>query len=77
MNFSEESDHAFVIRIWKEHREIEDADPSWRGVIEHVPSGKKRYFQDLLHIIGFINPYFEQMGLSSGMVDVEGCRSER
>ncbi|MFZ0544457.1 MAG: hypothetical protein WAM60_03410 [Candidatus Promineifilaceae bacterium] len=63
MNESEKSDHAFIIRIWKENRELKDAPPTWRGVIEHVPSGKRRYLKDLAHIIIFILPFFEEMGV--------------
>jgi len=63
MEISEESDHAFVIRIWKEKREIQGALPTWRGVIEHVPTGKRRYLQDLIQIITFLTPYLEEMNL--------------
>lgn len=62
MDLLEESDHAFVIRIWKESREIEGASPTWRGVIEHVRSGKKRYLRDFSTIASFIIPYLEAMG---------------
>ncbi len=65
MDYSEESDHAFIIRIWKEKREIQGASPAWRGVIEHVPTGKRRYLQNLAHIITFITPYLEEMGLKT------------
>lgn len=65
MDYSEESNHAFIIRIWKENREIEGASPNWRGVIEHVPSGEKRYVQGLTQIITFIVPYFQEAGLKT------------
>jgi hypothetical protein len=65
MDYLEESDHAFIIRIWKEKREIESAPPVWRGVIEHAATGKKRYLQDLAHILTFITPYLEEMGLKT------------
>jgi hypothetical protein len=66
-DYSEESDHAFIIRIWKEKREIQGVSPIWRGVIEHVPTGKRRYLQDLAHIITFLTPYFEEMGLKTSI----------
>jgi hypothetical protein len=65
MNDSEDSDHAFIIRIWKENRELEGASPGWRGVIEHVSTGKRRYLQELAHIIAFIIPYLEEMGVKT------------
>lgn len=67
MDSSEESNHAFIIRIWKEKREIQGASPLWRGFIEHVPSGKRRYLQDLAHIITFITPYIEEMGVKTSL----------
>lgn len=67
MDYFEESDHAFIIRIWKENREIQDASPTWRGVIEHVPTGKRRYLRNLGHIIAFLSPYFNEMGLRMGV----------
>lgn len=65
MNDSEDSDHAFIIRIWRENRELEDAPPTWRGVIEHVSTGKRRYLQELAHILAFIIPYLEKMGVKT------------
>lgn len=63
MDSYEESDHAFVIRIWREDREILEAPPTWRGVIEHVTSGKKQYLHELDNITTFIAPYIELMGI--------------
>jgi hypothetical protein len=62
MDSFDASDHAFVIRIWKESREIEGASPTWRGVIEHVRSGQKQYLRDFSTIASFIIPYLEAMG---------------
>jgi hypothetical protein len=45
---------AFVLRFWLERRQVEGAQPIWRGVVEHVPSGERRYFdsfEDLLNIL--------------------------
>jgi len=47
----------FIVRIWQEPREIERAAPEWRGVVEHVPSGERRYFTDLSEITILIIPY--------------------
>jgi hypothetical protein len=60
----EETTHAFIIRIWIEPREIEDAEPIWRGVIEHVGSGTRVYFDRLEQIVEHLLPYFEAMGVT-------------
>lgn len=46
MDLSEEEAHAFIVRIWREPREIDDAASEWRGMIEHVESGERRYFRE-------------------------------
>ncbi|GAB4280622.1 MAG: hypothetical protein Kow0092_36230 [Deferrisomatales bacterium] len=51
---SEPNDHVFIVRLWREPREIEGAEPLWRGVIEEVRSGQRRYFDELEEIVGFI-----------------------
>lgn len=63
----EENTHVFIIRIWLERREIEDAGPQWRGVIEHVFSKQRRYVQDPDDITAFILPYLEDMGVKFGL----------
>lgn len=38
--------HLFVVRIWQEPSEA--VPPGrWRGSVEHVPSGQRRYFASL------------------------------
>lgn len=53
----------FIVRIWREPREIEGAGPEWRGVIEHVGSGERRYLKDLGEITAFVAPRLEEMGV--------------
>lgn len=60
----EDNTYVFTVRIWLEPREIEGASPEWRGVVEHVPSGKRRYIQALDDIPPFIAPYLEAMGVN-------------
>ena len=52
--------HVFIVRIWRETRESEHSAPVWRGTIEHVPSGKRRYVKSLDEINDFIASYVEQ-----------------
>jgi hypothetical protein len=53
----------FIVRIWREPGETEDAPPSWRGVIEHIPSGQRRAVKDLSDIAHFIAIYLREMGI--------------
>lgn len=63
MKSFEDNTHAFVIRVWLEPREIEDAQPEWRGVIEHIPTGERRYLRNLNDLTSFITSYLERMGV--------------
>ena len=51
--------HSFIVRLWRESREIEDAISEWRGMIEHVESGERIYLRDLNTIVYFIAKYLE------------------
>ena len=53
----DEYSQAFVIRFWLEPREIEDAPPVLRGMIEHVASGNRHYVQNLGEVEVFIASY--------------------
>jgi hypothetical protein len=61
-------DHAaaFIVRVWLEPRELEDAPVTWRGSIQHVESGRIKYLAHLNELAQFIRPYLEAMsaGLS-------------
>jgi len=57
------------LRLWFEKRELPDAAPEWRGVIEHIESGKKKYFRYLTELTPYLQEYLE-----SG--DTLGERSE-
>ncbi|RME01413.1 MAG: hypothetical protein D6816_12340 [Bacteroidetes bacterium] len=63
MDQIELSNHSFLIRIWRE----EGARPAWRGHITHIPSGERRYFEELSTISLFVLPYLEEMGVLPGM----------
>jgi putative component of toxin-antitoxin plasmid stabilization module len=59
---ADETTHAFIVRIWVEHGLRKDAEPIWRGVIEHVGSGERAYFDKLEQIALHVIPYIESMG---------------
>ena len=63
MESLDKSTHVFIVRVWRERREIENVAPEWRGVIEHVPSGRRQYVNDLDEIGIFIMPYLEEFGI--------------
>ena len=63
MDLPESRIHSFLIRIWLEETAEESKRAKWRGHITHVPSGERRYLQDLNDIISFIQPYLARMGV--------------
>lgn len=62
MALPETTTQSFIVRIWLEETAEEDQAGRWRGHITHVPSHKRRYFEDLNDVIAFIVPYLEAMG---------------
>ncbi|MBK8985297.1 MAG: hypothetical protein IPM39_04325 [Chloroflexi bacterium] len=70
MALPETTTHSFIVRIWLEETLEEMLEAShkalWRGHITHVPSQKRRYFEDLNDIIAFIAPYLEVLGVQPG-----------
>ena len=62
---NQETSHTFIARFWLEPREIKDARPIWRGVVEHVASGQRRYLEDLDEIKEFIAVHLQNMGIRS------------
>jgi hypothetical protein len=62
MTQPEHRTESFVVRVWLERREIVDALPVWRGVIEHVASGKRQYILDLDMVVHFMAEYMHGWG---------------
>jgi hypothetical protein len=46
----ETNTQVFILRFWLERREVEGAEQFWRGMIEHVPTGERRYFNRIAEI---------------------------
>jgi hypothetical protein len=63
MNSPEKDRQVFIVRIWREAREIEGKLPEWRGMIEAAQSGERRYLKNLGDIAAFIAPYLGRMGV--------------
>ena len=62
MRSFQEHANSFVVRIWLEPREIEGADPEWRGRIEHVESGDRAYFRGLDKMVEFMVGHLDGLG---------------
>ena len=45
--------HSFVVRLWYESGGA-NAPGQWRGSVEHVPSGQRRYFIELGDLTEFV-----------------------
>ena len=50
----------FVVRMWAEP--INEDHSEWRGQVEHLQSGEKRYFQQLDKMMEFVS---SQLGKTS------------
>lgn len=62
MSFIDDDRHTFVVRIWREPRELRDAERPWRGMIEHVPSGERRPLTRTIDVVEFIE---EQLAVTA------------
>jgi hypothetical protein len=66
MDLPEVTTHSFVVKIWIEEAADRRRGARWRGHITHVPSGKRRYIQQLGAIGDFVAPYLEALGVRPG-----------
>lgn len=67
--------HTFVAKIWLEETADEAGRASWRGHITHVPSGERRYFEQLQVMCEFVMHYLAQMDVK--IDDKDKVRSGR
>jgi hypothetical protein len=65
MNYDEENyeknTHTFVIKIWLEEMIGKYRLPRWRGHITYIPSGERRYFENLNEITKTIHLYLDRI----------------
>lgn len=69
MESFEEDTQVFIVRFWRETRELEGAHPIWRGSVEHVPSGQRVYvknFEEAKGVMASFVPPAEKTKLDSG-----------
>ena len=58
---------SFIIKLWIEKASERAGAAVWRGYITHVPSGERRYLENLDEITAFITPYLKAMGVRFGV----------
>ena len=46
--------HVFTVRLWRERREGEREKPIWRGSVQHLQSGERKYFRRFAGLLSFI-----------------------
>lgn len=63
--------HSFIVRIWLEESASEAPQPSWRGSITHVFSGRRQFFADLEMLPKLLRPYVEAMVAESHLPEGE------
>lgn len=59
--------NSFVLRIWWE----EDAQPVWRGWVQHAASGEICYFRRLSDLLGFIEAHTGSLAQGPGVGSIE------
>ncbi|UXY14500.1 hypothetical protein N8I74_14405 [Chitiniphilus purpureus] len=65
MTLLEDQSASFIVRIWREHGETDNAPAEWRGSIEHVQTGQRGFFRELRAIERFMAPLLQQIGIDS------------
>ena len=61
MESFEEDTQTFIVRFWRESRELEGARPIWRGSVEHLPSGQRVYVNNLKEAESFMSFFVPQI----------------
>jgi hypothetical protein len=72
MDVAESKVHSFIVKLWLEEPDDDTERAGWHGHITHVPSGARRYLQDLGDILSFMKPYIGETGAGD-----DGARGSR
>ncbi len=67
----DEDEQVFIVRFWREQREIENAPHVWRGVVEHAMSGERQYVNDLAGTMRFMAHTTKSLGLKAGTTGMQ------
>lgn len=62
MKSLDERTYTYVVKIWEERRDMAGAEPTWRGSVEDIQTGTRRYF-DALHDLS------SYLGRQTGMLN--------
>lgn len=62
--------HSFIVRIWHEGRDSAGQITAWRGFIEHVGEGERRYFVDLREVSRYIREHVAWASQGGSRTDV-------
>jgi hypothetical protein len=64
MPLFEDRTASFIVRVWCESGDaLASSVPTWRGSIEHVPSGQRAFFQELEAVMAFMKPHLIALGI--------------
>ena len=63
MNPPDPISQSFIIKIWIEEFATDNQSAVWRGHITHVPSGIRKYVQDMSQIARAITPHLIELGV--------------
>jgi hypothetical protein len=55
MSTLDERSHTFVVRIWEERRDVDGAPTTWRGRVDDVRTGARRYFARLEDMVAYLS----------------------
>ena len=53
----------FVVRVWREPVELDSNAVEWKGSIECVRCGERRYFNDIARMNDFMRRHLQIIGL--------------
>jgi hypothetical protein len=62
MSSLDERSHTFVVRIWEERRDVDDAPTTWRGRVDDVRTGVRRYFTSLEDLMAYVSQQSGMVG---------------
>ena len=62
MSSLDERSHTFVVRIWEERRDVEGAPTTWRGRVDDVRTGTRRYFTSLEDMVAYLSQQSGMVG---------------
>lgn len=61
--------HLFTVRLWLE--ELGDGQTEWRGQVQHVLSGERRYFRDWATLVECVVALLPGLEGYEGSVEVD------